>query len=80
MPAVPDYKGGLVSVILALDKRGSSTLKTVPETWSDLTEMLPQGWPHLFGQKLAGLKWDLADDGFYPFPYAARCMSGRCSK
>ncbi len=39
-----------------------------------------QRWPHLFGQKSLGLKWDLADDGFCPFRYAALCMVGRSLK
>jgi hypothetical protein len=35
---------------------------------------------HAFVKLGIGIKWDLADDGFCPFPYAALCMSGRCSK
>ena len=27
-----------------------------------------QKWPHLFKQKFPGLKWDLAHNGFAPFP------------
>ena len=44
------------------------------------SEERAERWPHLFGQKSLVLKWDLADDGFCPFSYAALCMAGMSLK